>query len=482
MKKPILRFAAAFALPLPLLSLACAESPPPAAVSPASAPSVTPGTTAPATATTAPASAATASSSVPAELPFVEDDYARALAEAKSSHRPLFVDGWAPWCHTCLSMRAYTFRDAKVRARAGEFVWVSIDTEKPGNASWVQAHPMHAWPTLFVIDPANERTVLEWPNSATSDELVTLLDEAKAAIHHEGVLAKADARVLEGNTAAAAGKNDEAIAAWKEALSSAPSGWPGRAAALESLLDRLYAKKDDRTCVETADRELPKVAHGGARAATLALMCASRLPAGPTKRPALDKEIERAHAIAVDEAESMLPDDRSCLYEAMVDGLADDGRAPQAKDVASQWATFLEAEAQKAPDANARSVFDAHRVEAYLALGAPERALPMLEQSARDFPKDYNPPARLARVYLAMKRYDDGLAAIDRALGLAYGPRILRLYAGKADLLEAKGDKKGAAAALREGLAKVKAAPLPPRYAGQAAELERRATSLEAHP
>jgi hypothetical protein len=30
-------------------------------------------------------------------VPFIEDDYPRALAEAKASHKPLFVDAWAPW-------------------------------------------------------------------------------------------------------------------------------------------------------------------------------------------------------------------------------------------------------------------------------------------------------------------------------------------------------------------------------------------------
>ena len=30
-------------------------------------------------------------------LPFIEDDYARALAEARTRKLPLFVDSWAPW-------------------------------------------------------------------------------------------------------------------------------------------------------------------------------------------------------------------------------------------------------------------------------------------------------------------------------------------------------------------------------------------------
>ncbi len=30
-------------------------------------------------------------------LPFVENDYTRALARAKADNLPLFVDAWAPW-------------------------------------------------------------------------------------------------------------------------------------------------------------------------------------------------------------------------------------------------------------------------------------------------------------------------------------------------------------------------------------------------
>ena len=49
--------------------------------------------------TNAPADAAHAGS----PLPFIEDDYSRALAEAKAKGLPLFVDVWAPCCHTCRS-------------------------------------------------------------------------------------------------------------------------------------------------------------------------------------------------------------------------------------------------------------------------------------------------------------------------------------------------------------------------------------------
>ena len=32
-----------------------------------------------------------------AVLPFIEDDYPRALAEARSRKLPLFIEAWAPW-------------------------------------------------------------------------------------------------------------------------------------------------------------------------------------------------------------------------------------------------------------------------------------------------------------------------------------------------------------------------------------------------
>jgi tetratricopeptide (TPR) repeat protein len=422
--------------------------------------------------------AAPAAVPAPAELPFVDDDYGAALAQARAAHKLLFIDAWAPWCHSCLALKAYTFRDARVRAHAGDVVWASIDTEKPVNATWVNAHPMRAWPTLFVVDPSAEKTVLEWPSTATADELVHLLEVAEQSTRHEGVLAKADARAIDGNTAAAAGKTDDALAAWRDAIAVAPDGWAGRAAIVESMLDRLLARKDAAACVDTADRELAKIARGGARAATLALLCAGDLPEGPGKRTEIDRAIERVRKMVTDDAEPMLDDDRSGLYQAMTDVLQREGRDAEAKSVGAEWATFLDGRAAQAPDPAARAVYDTHRVDAYLLIGAPERAVPMLQQSAKDFPGDYNPPARLARALLAMKRYDDALAAIDRALALVYGPRTLRLYSTKADILEAKGDKSGAAAALKQGVARV-GSNLPPRYVQLAADLTKRAQALE---
>jgi len=46
------------------------------------------------------ASAALATSPAPGPklvLPFIADDYTRALAEARARKLPLFIESWAPW-------------------------------------------------------------------------------------------------------------------------------------------------------------------------------------------------------------------------------------------------------------------------------------------------------------------------------------------------------------------------------------------------
>jgi len=44
-----------------------------------------------------PVAAAQAKPESKSVLPFIEDDYAKALAVATASKKPIFVDVWAPW-------------------------------------------------------------------------------------------------------------------------------------------------------------------------------------------------------------------------------------------------------------------------------------------------------------------------------------------------------------------------------------------------
>ena len=72
------------------------------------------------------------------------------------------------------------------------------------------------------------------------------------------------------------------------------------------------------------------------------------------------------------------------------------GTRPARRRWPTEWLTFLEGEAAKAPNPDARAVFDSHRMAAAMVLGDPMRVVPAIEQSEKDLPSDYNPPARLA--------------------------------------------------------------------------------------
>jgi tetratricopeptide (TPR) repeat protein len=126
--------------------------------------------------------------------------------------------------------------------------------------------------------------------------------------------------------------------------------------------------------------------------------------------------------------------------------------AEGAKKTAAEWLAYLDAEAAKAPNPRARAVFDSHRLAAALEAGVPERAIAFLTESEKSLPDDYNPPARLAAAYKAAEKLPEALAAADRALKLAYGPRKLRVYSTKVDVLEKAGKIDEAKATMEEAI------------------------------
>jgi tetratricopeptide (TPR) repeat protein len=98
----------------------------------------------------------------------------------------------------------------------------------------------------------------------------------------------------------------------------------------------------------------------------------------------------------------------------------------------------------------------------------------MLEQSERDFPKDYNPPARLALVYQKLGRWDEALVASDRALGLVYGPRRIRVLLVRADVYKGKGDAAMERKTLEDAVAFARSLPEAQQPAETLADLEKR--------
>jgi tetratricopeptide (TPR) repeat protein len=409
-------------------------------------------------------------------LTFIDDDYPRALAEAKATGKPLFIDAWAPWCHTCLSMRSYVFTDDKVKGLATRFVWLAIDTEKPGNADFVARYPMQFWPTLWVVDAKTEQPALKWLGSATAPEIVSLLEDAAAGLTTGTGEGEAAAALLRGERASAAGRRHEAIREYETALEKAPPKWTKRGRVDEALVSELWAAKEDAPCTALAETELAKIPGGTslANVGLLGLECARRSPVGTPAHDAAARLARAVEQIALDPSVPILDDDRSGLFEEVVDDRNADHDPVGAKSLATSWAAMLELRAAEAKTPAARAVFDAHRMLAYVALGDPARALPMLKASEKDFPDDYNAPARIARVDLELRRYDEAAAAAARALARGYGPRKLKLYLLMADIEKAKGDAAGLSRTVDEALLFARGLPEAERPAALMKELEAR--------
>ncbi len=382
---------------------------------------------------------------------FIENDYPKALAEARARNQLLFIDFWAPWCHSCVSLRAYVFPDAAMKKLENRFVWLAVDTENPVNSEVLTRFPLDVWPTLLVVDPATQTPVRRWPGTATASELVARLEGADKSWQPGAAGDVAQRALAEGAALVAAGKVAEAVMAYRTAATASAAGTAEHAQAVELLVFQLFSTRQAAECTRTARTELNRVPPGTSLAAVawMGLACALKLPDADPDRLAAAPVLEaRVVELTRDASVPMLADDRSSLFDTLVDVRRERGDAAGALQAAADWAAYLEGEAARAKTPDARAVFDSHRLAAYLALGQPQRAVPMLEQSRRDFPRDYNPSARLAVAYLAMQQPAQALSFAEKAEVLVYGPRTLRVLLTKAEAQAALGDRAGAKATL----------------------------------
>ena len=431
----------------------------------------------PAAAPSAAAPAAAAAAMPAHDISFIDDDYELARTLASERKLPLFVDVWASWCHTCLSMRSYVFPDPRMRALSDRFVWLAIDSERAGNAAFLERFPARNLPTLWVIDPGSQRALLKWIGAATPQELSEVLEDA-AGGSQPSAAGEASALWVRANRASASGEAEQALQLYQQALAKGGAGWNKRPRALEALSMRLYELGKRREIFELALREAPNMPPATALVNVLinGLDAAAELKPEFTG-PGLPGLIARATALARDATAPVLFDDRSSLYLSLVEVLKP-SQPDESKRLAREWSERLDAEAARARSPAARRVWDPHRVEAYLAIGEAGKALPMLQQSANEVPEDYNPPARLARVYLSLGDLPPAQREIDRALSLSDGPRKLRLYQLKADIAIAAGDRSAARSALSAALKFAEDNRLAPQYDKLRQAIERRLQEL----
>lgn len=377
-------------------------------------------------------------------------------------------------------MRAYVFTDKALARLAGRFVWLEVNTELEKNAPFLDKHPVDVWPTLLVIDPRTEQPLLKYFGALKVPGLEKLLDDGERAFRGKGT--GLDAELAQADRLYADKKLTDAATALDNLLSKSPKDWPERGRAAEMLVFALSQLDRTRECMERAQTIGPQLPASLSRANVVStgLSCALQTPPQTPRRGEALVTLEKETQASLDPSIDMAADDRSGLYQALVEARNEAKDTAGAETYAKQWATFLDGEAARAKTPEARAVFNYHRLLAYQALHQTERTLPFLEQSSKELPHEYDPPYRLAAAYLELKRYDEALAANARALANVYGPRKLNVLRQRADILAAKGDSPGAIKLLREALKDFDQLPASQRSAAQRTTIEKKLAALGA--
>ncbi|MBI4509677.1 MAG: thioredoxin family protein [Deltaproteobacteria bacterium] len=385
-------------------------------------------------------------SAQPRKIEWIEDDPKRALSDARSAKRPLFVETWATWCHTCLSMRSFVFTDPGLLQVAERFTWLAVDADKPQNAELLAKFPVSAYPTFLVVDPALESVVARWVGSASMDQILAFLKDSERQVQlaHSAELPAGDplALLLRGYRAVQAEKHEEAATHFAAALDAAPPGWSRRSDALIARIEALEKSGNASACVDFGLQAMEQAGRSASAVdlAFYAMECASKLQGGDPRLSVLRKlALPRVEEIAADGEAPLSADDRGEALALVMELKEQLGDKAGARAAAEKRLALLEKAAAAAPDETARSTFNWARANTYLVLEKPEEAIRMLTASEAALPRDFNPPHQLARVLFKLGRHDEAVAAVDRALAKAYGPRKGTVLGLKADILEAKG-------------------------------------------
>jgi len=335
------------------------------------------------------------------------------------------------------------------------------------------------WPTLLVVDPTSENPVFRWAGIATREQLEAMLTDAERAF--KGASSPLEESLAQADRLHGEGKSAQATPLYRAVLSHAPKDWPSRSRVVESTLLSLDAAGDSVGCAEAAQALVPLLPRtpSFSNAAALGLMCALN---APPETPGRAESVAALETLATETltVPGVLGDDRSGVYELLLEARKDAKDAAGTKALALTWLTFLETQVAAAKDPESRGAFDSHVLSASLALGDPARAVARLKQSELELPADYNPPARLAVVYLEMGKLDEANAAAARALLRAYGPRRVRVLETMSRIQVKRNNPGGARQALEDAVAVLDALPPAQQPRGARARLETQLKALAA--
>ncbi len=417
-------------------------------------------------------------------LPWYEDAPDAAFAAARAQGKLLLVDLWAPWCHSCLSMQSFVLTAQNLPAITRRFILLAIDTERAENAAFLQKLPVTVWPTFYVTSPEGE-VLGRWLGTAAAAEFARFLAESDRAaeLRNSDRLPPSDPRVALALADQLATRREFAQAAeqYARALALAPADWPRRPETLVAQITSLAKVRADRACLELADGSLAQTGRSVSAVdfAAYALSCADDAAPGDPLAARVRTRTELLMGELCQQSDSALtPDDQAGACANLAEARTALSDATGARAAHEQRVAILQRAGAGKPDSIAVAL-DWALTDSLITLGRAQEALELSLRRERALPNNYNPPHYQAKALRALGRHEEGLAAIERSLALAYGPRRVSLLSLKIDLLLAAGRKERARDVLVEQVAQYRALPDAQQQPAQLARLEKRLTEWQ---
>jgi len=389
-------------------------------------------------------------------LPWYVDDYKGALADAQASERPIVIDLWAPWCHTCLSMKNTVLADPALATVAERFVWLALDTDKEVNFPALEKFPPKVWPTFYVIGP-DERVHAQLRGGATSKVFRAFLERGHAGVmegrsEDQGLAAGSpEYQIRLAERAGLEARWADAEAAYERALAMAPAQWDVQARVRLARLSVLYKRGEWKSCFDVGSRDLDRAFLGHTPAAGdfayYLLACAKHLDDGPRRRAVLRHTLRNLYRLYADSRAPLTIDDRSEALRIGREIHINLGQLPRARILAETQRLLLEQGVSQARSPAEAMTYSWPRAEVYVWLGRGEELVSSLKLLVEALPAEYDPPYRLAWVLHKLKRSKEALEPIALAESLAYGPRKGRVLSLAAEIRAAAGNLVAADAA-----------------------------------
>ncbi len=391
-------------------------------------------------------------------IAWIENDYEAAIKQARQESKPLVIDMWADWCHTCLAMKKGTLRDRGLAAIAKEVIWLAVDTEHPSSAAVMDKFPPNVWPTFLVVSPNNESIQATQLGSCSVREFREFVERGSQA-HLQSLAAGGEleegsalAHLRSGDRAWANDAYQEAADHYAAARKAGGEGWGPQASTTTKEIAALQKLEDKTACATLASSQMAFMAtqHNSSGVGFLyyAANCAEALKEAaqpeatqsPRATALLKQSLTTLRDLLDDEEAALSYDDRSdalAAARAIALNLADEKLA---EAFAVEQLALLNRAVEESATALEEMTYIWHQVEVHAYLGLGAEILPWVESLEAKLPEEYDPPYRRGWLLLQLKRYAEAHEAVARALTLAKGARRGRILGLDAAIYKAEGN------------------------------------------